>query len=175
MLNSKVSCPISLGGEEIKTLGEFCYLGSISSTDEGVDKDISQDWKGQACFSGPTTSVPSQNNSLLTPSWKYSTQTWNPLFCMVVRPGVQPRFFTKSFKSLWIGFLQSILGIQLPNKMSNEEPRWEKLWRWIGHTLRRESTKVQNSSLRQDKVIKTGWLLYNTWWPGPHNWFLPLV
>ena len=39
--NSKVSSPISLGGEDTETVGEFCYLGSIISTDGGADKDIS--------------------------------------------------------------------------------------------------------------------------------------
>ena len=36
-----MSSPIWLGGEDIEYVEEFCYLGSVISTDRGTDKDIS--------------------------------------------------------------------------------------------------------------------------------------
>ena len=36
-----MNSPISLGGEDIETVEEFCYLGSVIITDGGADKDIS--------------------------------------------------------------------------------------------------------------------------------------
>ena len=39
---SKVSSPIPLGCKDIETVGEFCHVASIISTDDGgADKDIS--------------------------------------------------------------------------------------------------------------------------------------
>ena len=40
-VNAKVNSPILLGGEDIELVEESCYLGSVTSTDGGMDKDIS--------------------------------------------------------------------------------------------------------------------------------------
>ncbi len=40
-VNGKMNSPVSLPGEVIESVDEFCYLGSVISTDGGTDKDIS--------------------------------------------------------------------------------------------------------------------------------------
>lgn len=40
-VNGKANSLIPLGGDDIETVEEFCYLGSVISTDGGADKDIS--------------------------------------------------------------------------------------------------------------------------------------
>ena len=64
-VNAKVNSSILLGGEHIELVEEFCYLGSVISTDGGTDKDISVrigNWLG--VHLGPYNQCGSQGNSL---------------------------------------------------------------------------------------------------------------
>jgi len=57
-VDAKVNSPISLGGEDIEYVEEFCYLGSVISTDRGTDKDISvRTGKNRYAFRALQTSV----------------------------------------------------------------------------------------------------------------------
>ena len=153
-VNAKVNSPISLGGEDIELIEKLCYLGSVISKDGGTDKDISvRIGKARYAFRALQPVWLSRQLSLNTKLRIFSTNVKSVLLY-----GCETWRSTRALHNKLHVFvnkcLRYILGVRWLNVISNEELQRRtnmesivtsvkrRKWRWIGHTLRRESNNV---------------------------------
>ncbi|KAI8500371.1 hypothetical protein Bbelb_219370 [Branchiostoma belcheri] len=151
--------PVCCRGEELETVREFTYLGSVITNDGGSSKDVdARIGKARTAF------------AQLKPVWRsksFSLKTKLRLFESNVKSvllyGCDTWGLTKHNMSKLQVFvnarLRYLLGIWWPRKIKNQElleitgqepieiTIRRRKWRWIGHTLRKPPTSITRTAL----------------------------
>lgn len=158
-INTNNSTPVEINGTPIEEVSEFCYLGSMISTDGGTATDIqSRITKARAAYGGlssvwnaDTLTIRTKMrifNACVLSVLLYGSETWRIVGSEITKAQI---FVNRC--------LRRILRIFWPNRISNEElhARAEhepleavikrRKWRWIGHTLRKPQTSVTRIAL----------------------------
>lgn len=158
-LNATTTCNISIDGERIEEVDNFCYLGSIISKSGGADADVvnrTQKARQAFCMLNRLWSAPNISRNLKIKIFKtnvlsvllYGCETWKVTNSIIQKVQV---FINKCLKR--------ILKIYWPNTIRNEhlwsETGFERMelmirrrkWNWIGHTLRKPVGDIARSSL----------------------------
>lgn len=157
--NNRNKALLFLGNQEIEQVKQFCYLGSMVTTEGGTIEDIGNRInKAKGAF------------AMLRPIWKsreLNTNTKLRIFNTNVKSvllyGCETWKTNKQLISRLQTFvnrsLRNILRIWWPQVISNEE-LWRRThqtpidiemrrrkWKWIGHTLRRDGDNIARQAL----------------------------
>ena len=158
-INANANTPVTVGGEHIREVDSFVYLGSIVDRQGGTDRDVTtRIGKARTAF------VMLKN---IWASKEISTRTKLRLFNSNVKSvllyGCETWRTTKAIKQKIQTFfntcLRRIYNIRWPEKIRNED-LWERAgqepvakqilkrkWGWIGHTLRKPVTSITRQAL----------------------------
>lgn len=158
-LNNTCNLPIILNNTVIEEVNEFCYLGSIITTNSDSDSDIdSRIAKARQAF-GMLSGI--WRSSII--SQKTKIQLFNTNVKSVLLYGCESWAYTRTRINRIQVFvnkcLRSIFRIFWPNTISNAD-LWNKAdqqpienqiikrkWGWIGHTLRRPNDDIARTAL----------------------------
>ena len=158
-LNSRIKDPVKIDDQEIEDVNTFTYLGGIVTSTGGCDEDINNRL-GKA-------KVQFRRLKKIWSSSKFSIQTkvklFNSLVVSVLTYGSETWKTTERDKKKLDTFqnrcLRQILRVRWPEKISNEELRRKtktskisdiiahRKWRWIGHVLRMDNTRLCTTAL----------------------------
>ena len=153
-MNTTVNTPVTVGGEPIREMESFVYMGSVVDQQGGTDGDITaRIGKARAAFvmlnNIWTSRGISMTTKLHTSNMKsillYGSETWRTTQTMQQK--IQIFFNT---------FLRRIFKIQWQEKIRNED-LWERAgqepvakqrkWGWIGQTLRKQASSTTRNAL----------------------------
>lgn len=145
--------------EDIEEVDQFCYLGSIITTDGGTEEDIKSrisKAKGRLPLLQPTWRSHQINLSTKLRIFQSNVKTVLLYGCETWKTN---KNHIKGLQTFINRCLRRILGIRWPEVVSNEE-LWRrtkqtpvdieirrKKWRWLGYTLRREESSIARQAL----------------------------
>ena len=158
-INTTVQTPVTVGGEAIKEVESFIYLGSVVDRHGGTDCDIkSRIGKARTAFTILKNIWASKNIRTTT-----KQQILNSNVKSVLLYGAETWRMTKAtlqkIQTFYNTCLRRIFNIRWPDRISNEE-LWmragqepmevqirQRKWRWIGHTLRKSPSSITRQAL----------------------------
>ena len=159
-MNSKQLNPINLGGNNLKEVEKFTYLGSIVTTHGGSDEDIqARINKARNTF---VSLKPVWNSSVI--SRKNKIRIFNTNVKSVLLYGSETwrvtETLTKKIQTFINRCLRQILKIRWPDTISNQD-LWNQTnqdpinqqisrrkWKWIGHTMRKPINNITRQALQ---------------------------
>ena len=158
-MNTTANAPITVGGEPIREVESFVYLGSVVDHQGGTDRDVTaRIGKARAAFvmlkniwAAGVISMRTKLrifNSNVKPVLLYGCETWRTTQTM-----------QRKIQTFFNTCLRRIYKIQWQEKIRNEE-LWERArqepvakqilrrkWGWIGHTLRKPASSTTRQAL----------------------------
>ena len=158
-INTTVSTPVTVGGEPIREVDSFVYLGSIVDKQGGTDRDVTaRIGKARGAFVILKNIWTSKQISMRT-----KLRIFNSNVKSVLLYGCETWRTTKTMQQKIQTFLNSclrrIFNIRWPDKIRNED-LWEQAgqkpvaeqilrrkWGWIGHTLRKPVSNTTRQAL----------------------------
>ena len=158
-INNDHETTVHLGDQEIEDVRKFIYLGSTISKSGGTDEDIkARITKARFAFTTLRPIWRSTNLQLRTKLRLFNTNVKSVLLY-----GSETWRLTKGLEHKIQVFINSclrqILRIRWPDKITNED-LWDRTnqrpvgttirtrkWKWIGHTLRKESGNITRQAL----------------------------
>ncbi|XP_061171868.1 uncharacterized protein LOC133181367 [Saccostrea echinata] len=158
-INTTAQTPVTVGGEPIKEVESFIYLGSVVDRQGGTDRDIrSTIGKARTAFTMLKNIWASKNirittklrilNSNVKSILLYGAETWR-----------STKATLQKIQTFYNTCLRRIFNIRWPERISNEE-LWKRAgqesmdvqirqrkWGWIGHTLRKPPSSITRQAL----------------------------
>ena len=152
--------PVTVGGDPIKEVESFVYLGSVLDKEGGTDRDVTvRIGKARGSFIMLKNIWASKEISIRT-----KLRIFNSNIKSVLLYGCETWRATKSMQKKLQTFINSclrrILNIRWPERVRNED-LWQRAgmepvdiqickrkWRWIGHTLRKPVNNTTRRALR---------------------------
>nr|KAG5696609.1 hypothetical protein BaRGS_034070 [Batillaria attramentaria] len=158
-INTTANTPVTVGGEPIREVESFVYLGSVVDGQGGTDRDVTaRIGKARAAMVMLKNIWASKVVSIRT-----KLRIFNSNVKSVLLYGCETWRTTKTMQQKIHTFLNTclrrIFNIQWPEKIRNEE-LWERAgqepatkqilrrkWGWIGHTLRKPASSTTRQAL----------------------------
>ncbi|KAJ8356884.1 hypothetical protein SKAU_G00196780 [Synaphobranchus kaupii] len=157
-INTTANTPVTVGGEPIKEVESFLYLGSVVDKKGGTDRDVTaRTGKARAAFVMLKNIWASREISMAT-----KMRIFNSNVKLVLLYGSETWRMTKATQQKIQTFintsLRRIFNIGWPDKISNDE-LWQRAgqepvtkqilrrWGWIGHTLRKPTSSITRQAL----------------------------
>nr|KAG5714913.1 hypothetical protein BaRGS_000401 [Batillaria attramentaria] len=158
-INTTASTPVTVGGEPIREVESFVYLGSVVDGQGGTDRDVTaRIGKARAAMVMLKNVWASKVVSIRT-----KLRIFNSNVKSVLLYGCETWRTTKTMQQKIQTFLNTclrrIFNIRWPEKIRNEE-LWERAgqepvakqilrrkWGWIGHTLRKPASSTTRQAL----------------------------
>nr|KAG5691815.1 hypothetical protein BaRGS_016627 [Batillaria attramentaria] len=158
-INTTANTPVTVGGESIREVESFVYLGSVVDGQGGTDRDVTaRIGKARAAmvmlkniWASKVVSIRTKLrifNSNVKSVLLYGCETWRTTKTM-----------QQKIQSFLNTCLRRIFNIRWPEKIRNEE-LWERAgqepaakqilrrkWGWIGHTLRKPASSTTRQAL----------------------------
>nr|KAG5714792.1 hypothetical protein BaRGS_000280 [Batillaria attramentaria] len=158
-INTTANTPVTVGGEPIREVESFVYLGSVVDGQGGTDRDVTaRIGKARAAmvmlknvWASKVVSIRTKLrifNSNVKPVLLYGCETWRTTKTM-----------QQKIQTFLNTCLRRIFNIRWPEKFRNEE-LWERAgqepvakqilrrkWGWIGHTLRKPASSTTRQAL----------------------------
>nr|KAG5686857.1 hypothetical protein BaRGS_003547 [Batillaria attramentaria] len=158
-INTTANTPVTVGGEPIREVESFVYLGSVVDGQGGTDRDVTaRIGKARAAMVMLKNVWASKVVSIRT-----KLRIFNSNVKSVLLYGCETWRTTKTMQQKIQTFLNTclrrIFNIRWPEKIRNEE-LWERAgqepvakqilrrkWGWIGHTLRKPASSTTRQAL----------------------------
>nr|KAG5688542.1 hypothetical protein BaRGS_010177 [Batillaria attramentaria] len=158
-INTTANTPVTVGGESIREVESFVYLGSVVDGQGGTDRDVTaRIGKARAAMVMLKNIWASKVVSIRT-----KLRIFNSNVKSVLLYGCETWRTTKTMQQKIQTFLNTclrrIFNIRWPEKIRNEE-LWERAgqepaakqilrrkWGWIGHTLRKPASSTTRQAL----------------------------
>jgi hypothetical protein len=159
-INACAINPVTVGGDPIKEVDSFVYLGSVLDKEGGTDRDVTaRIGKARASFIMLKNIWASKELSIKT-----KLRIFNSNVKSVLLYGCETWRTTKTIQRKLQTFVNSCLrriyNIRWPERVRNEE-LWQRAgmepvekqvrrrkWGWIGHTLRKPNTNTTRRALQ---------------------------
>ena len=158
-INTANSTPVTIGGEEVKEVQSFVYLGSVVDRQGGTDRDVtSRIGKARSAFIMLKNIWAARDiriatklrifNSNVKSVLLYGSETWR--ITKATQKRIQTFINTCLRRIYKINWTDKISNIELWSR-ARQEPAENQIlkrkWGWIGHTLRKPPTSVTHQAL----------------------------
>ncbi|VDP59122.1 unnamed protein product [Schistosoma curassoni] len=140
--NTENSNPITLDGGTLEDVESFTYLGSISDGQGGSDADV----KNSKQLS--TNIQVRIFNTNVKAVLLYGAETWGTTTTIIKKVQVFINSFLRKILNIhWPDTISNSLLWERTDQLPGEEEIRKRLWKWIGHTLRKSSNCITRQAL----------------------------